>query len=130
MIKISTKKFDPANPPEGVWAPYAEGAEIQIRKLNREILKALRAPFITMEYSPAARQNIEKPDEEKIEDALTGYLIQSFKGFGDDDGNLIPDTLDGRKALMNDLAVRDFVWGFAHTAEIIKVKKQADEIKN
>ena len=134
MIKITTKKFDPQNPPDGAWVKYQEGAEIQIRKMNKEILHALRAPFITisMEYDPQSHKYVEKEtaDSGKIEEALTGYLVQKFRGFGDDDGNVLPDTQDSREALMNDLAVRDFVWGYAHAAEIIQAARQDTEVKN
>ncbi len=134
MIKITTKKFDPQNPPDGAWVKYQEGAEIQIRKLNKKILEALRAPFITlsMEYDPQAHKHVEKEngDPVKFEEALTRYLVQSFRGFGDDDGNVLPDTQGSREALMNNLAVRDFVWGYAHAAEVIQAARQDAELKN
>ncbi len=130
LIKISTKKVDLKNPPDGVWTKYAEGAEIQIRKLTRAILKDLRTPFVTMEYDPVARQNVERVDTDGYDEALVMYLIQSFKGFGDEDGHLLEDSLEGRKALMNDLAVRDFVWNYANAAEVIAAEQHRTEIKN
>jgi len=85
-----------------------------------------------MEYDPVTRQDVikENVDAQKYDDTLKMYLIQAFKGFGDDDGNVLPDNLESRKALTNDLAVRDFIWARAQAVETIEKAREDAEIKN
>jgi hypothetical protein len=139
MIKISTKKFDPSCWPEGVWGAYMPGAELKVRKLSGDVLRELRKPFVhtEMEVDKKSRAMVPKEkmsaeNEEKFNDALTDFLLEDHKGFGNEDGQPFPRPLDleSKKALLNDLSVNDWVWSFARAQEVIAEKKQEAEIKN
>jgi hypothetical protein len=134
LVKISTKKVDPSNPPDGTWATYIEGAEVQIRKLNRQIVKALRDPFVTPveEYDATLKIFVkkEKVDNEGFENAFNRYVVQNFKGFGDDDGYVLSDNDISRKALLDNKEIGEFIINYANAVEFIEEKKKGEEIKN
>lgn len=134
MLKISTKKFDPANWPEGVWGTYAPGVRLKIRKLTSDAIGGIRKPFVRleMEVDKASRRMmpVEKVETDAFDDALTNYLIEAYEGLGDDEGNPLPDDLASRKAIMNDLTLRDWIWAFAQSQEVIAQAAHEDEIKN
>lgn len=134
MLKISTKKFDPANWPEGVWATYADGVRFKIRKLTGDAIRELRRPYTRqeMELNPASRrmEQVEKIDSEKFDEVLAGYLIEVFEGIGDDDGRVLPDSPESRKAILNIPVLRDFIWAAAQSLEIAQQEKADADVKN
>jgi len=134
LIKISTKKFDPNKWPEGVWSTFAPGAEIKIRKLNGSIIRELRKPLIVPKIglNPVTKmmEETESYDQEKWSDILSDYTIENFKGFGDDDGNILPVNLENKKAMLNQKQVREFVMSVAEAVEIIAAREAEGEIKN
>jgi hypothetical protein len=134
MLKISTKKFDPANLPEGVWVTYSEGVRFKIRKLTGDALKALRKPFVTtsLEFNLSSRrmEQAEKLDIEKYDDALVEFIIEGFENLGDESGNMLPDSLESRRAIMNIPALREFIWESASTLDLLQQQKQEEKVKN
>ncbi len=134
MLKISTKKFDPANWPEGVWGTYAPGVRLKIRKLASDVIQELRKPHVRleMEVDKISRRMmpVEKVDSEAFDDALTTYLIEAWEGLGDEEGRLLEDSLASRKAIMNDLTLRDWIWAFAQSQELIAERQKEAEVKN
>lgn len=134
MLKISTKKFDPQNWPEGAWADYAPGVRFRVRPLTSDAIAALRAPFVQvkMEVDPASRQmkQVEKVDNEAFNDALSTYLIAGWEGLGDDNGAPLPDNLESRQAILNQLPLKDFIWAAAQTLEAAAQSRKEEEIKN
>lgn len=133
LIKITTKKFDINNPPDGTWVKYADGAEIQIRKWNAEVIREIRKPFVTssMEYDTRANTLVPKEtvDPDKFNDALNDYLVQNFKGFGDEDGEAIPVNTEGRRNMMKDISIGEFVMNYAKRIEMIDALQKEDDIK-
>lgn len=121
MLKISKLGFDPANPPDGVWGTFTEGVELQVRKLTSEVITTLRRQFLTtsleLDQSSRRMMPIERLDSAKYNDALTDYLIQDFRGLGDDDGVALPLTLKSKHRILNYLPIRDWVWSFAQAVD-------------
>jgi hypothetical protein len=137
MLKINTKKFDPANWPEGIWGTYAPGVRLKIRKLSADVFQSLRKPFIRMEMEVDKKSRrmipVERTDDkadEEFENAMKTYLIEAFEGLGDENGNPLPDDLESRKSIMNNLPLNDWVWAFAQSQEVIAEQKHQEEIKN
>lgn len=134
MLKITTKKFDPANWPEGTWATFSEGAEFKIRKINSDIIRGLRKPLVTvkMEFNTDTRmtEEVEKFDPVEWADTLAGYVLEDFKGCGDDEGNPLPVNLASKKAIMNYPQLREFILSIAQAIDVITARRQEAEIKN
>lgn len=135
MLKISTKKFDPQNWPEGVWGDYAPGVRLKIRKLTGDAVRELRKPYVRMEMEVEKTSRrmvpVEKvSDEEAYNNALLDYLIEDFVGLGDEKGVPLPVTLDSKKAISNNLPLWDWVWAFAQSQEIVAEEQHQAEIKN
>lgn len=134
MIKIGGMGFDPNNIPEGIWGDYASGARIKARKINVEILNALKKPYTTtsMQLDTKARKMVpvEKVDDEAYEDALTDYMIEDFEGFGDNAGNALPVNLESKKMLLNIISIKEWVWAFAQSLEVFAAEKKGAETGN
>jgi hypothetical protein len=133
MLKISTKKFDPANLPEGVWVTYSEGVRFKVRKLTSDSTRAIRKPFVRLELelNPSSRrlEHVEKVDNDGLDDALAEYLIEAFEGIGDDNG-ILPNTPESRKAILNQPSLREFIWEASQSLEIVSQEKREDDLKN
>ena len=136
MLKINTKKFDPNQWPEGVWGTYAPGAKLKIRKVSADVFIELRKPFIRTEMQAEKGSHrmvpVEKlTDEEGYNDKLTDYIIEDQEGFGNEEGQAFPTPLDlaSKKALMNDLQIKDWIWAFSQSQESTANEKREEEIK-
>ncbi|MCK9570058.1 hypothetical protein M0R72_14035 [Candidatus Pacearchaeota archaeon] len=134
MIKISTKKFDPNALPEGVWATFAEGVKLKIRKLTSDALRELRRPHVqyVMELNPTSRrmEQVEKLDSEKFDEALAAYMLEAFDGIGDDDGTPLPDTMDSRRAILNIPQLKEFIWAVAQSLDVAQEERNREAAKN
>ena len=128
MLKLSKKKFNPEQFPEGVWAQYSEGVRFKIRKITGSAIKELRRPYVRfeMELSPSSRrmEQIEKVDTDKFDDALAMYMIEAFEGVGDEDGNMLSDDLESRKIILDIPVLKDFIWAVSQSIDIAGAVKQ------
>jgi hypothetical protein len=134
MLIINTKKYDPEKIPEGVWFSYADGVRVKIRKLTGDVMKELRKPFVRleMEYNPMSRrmEQSEKIDTEKYDEALSAYIMEEWEGFGDENGNILQNTPESRRAIINIPALREFIWEAATSLDIIAAAKNEEDLKN
>jgi hypothetical protein len=134
MLIINTKKYDPEKKPEGVWFSYADGVRVKIRKLTGDVMKELRKPFVRleMEYNPMSRrmEQSEKIDTEKYDEALSAYIMEEWEGFGDENGNILQNTPESRRAIINIPALREFIWEAATSLDIIAAAKNEEDLKN
>ena len=135
MLKIGKLGFDNSKWPEGVWGKFTDGVEIKVRKLTAESVRELKKPFLKTEMTLNTASRRMEPveqigDPEKYDDALTDYLIEDFKGIGDQDGNPLPVTLESKKRIMNQLTLRDWVWALAQSVEASLREKNEVAQKN
>lgn len=134
MLKISTKKIDSDNINEGVWVNYSDGVRFKVRQLTGDAIRMIRQPFVSMEMglnkSSRRLEKVEKVDQEALDDALATYLIEAWEGIGDEDGNVLPDNLDSRQAILNQLPLREFIWETAQSLEVYSRKKREADLKN
>ena len=135
MLKIGKLGFDNDNWPAGIWGTFSEGVEVKVRKLTAEAVRELRKPFLKVEMvvntssrQMEPREQVKDPD--KYDDALTDYLIEDFKGIGDEEGNSLPVTLESKKRMMNNLALKDWIWAFAQSIETSQQIKNEAARKN
>jgi hypothetical protein len=124
MLKINTK----ANP-EGRWYKYAEGVEFQIRPLTSQVLRDLRKSVTQtrMEVNPTTRVmvSVDHVDDDKYNDVLNDHLLMDWKGIGNEDGEPLECNLENKKLILNQIPLRDFIWGAAQALDI-----EADREKN
>lgn len=135
MLKIGKLGFDNENWPEGVWGTFSQGVEIKVRKLTAEAIRELRKPFLKTEMVPnASSRRMELSEQidnqEKYDDAVTDYLIEDFRGIGDEDGNSLPLDLESKKRIVNHLALKDWIWTFAQSIEACAQEKSEGARKN
>lgn len=131
MLKLGKVGFDNARWPDGIWGTFAEGVEFKVRKLTAEAVRQLRKPFVKVEMTLNAATRRMEPvesitDEGRYDDAVTDYLIEDFRGIGDEEGNALPVTLESKKRIMNSLALKEWVWAFTQSLEFAR----EEELKN
>lgn len=119
MLKINTKD----NQEEGRWVEYVEGVEFKVRPLTASTIKKLRKPFVTLRMKPDPRsgQMMQVEDfnkKEEFEDALNDYIIEDWKGVGDQAGNLLEATIENKKKILDNIPIRDFIWAAAQSSDI------------
>lgn len=107
---------------EGRWFQYAEGVEFKIRPLSGNILRELRKSTSTVRMCPDSKSGrlvqVNDVNEEKFDEAVTDYILEDFKGVGDDKGNLFELTLENKKLIMDQLPLRDFIWSAAQSLDV------------
>lgn len=134
MLKIGKLGFDPQKWPEGAWGTYQEGVRLKVRKLTNEIMRELRKPFVRVEMELDSRSRrmvpVEKVDLEKLDEALSDYLIEDFEGIGNEDGAVLSVDLESKKRIMNQPALNEWVMAFAQSIEVAQAERQRDELKN
>lgn len=122
------KKIDSATV-EGKWFSYSDGIEFQIRPMTGQVMKGLRKKSSTtkMEADPLSRKlvAVDRIDEAKLDDTLTDYLIQDFKGIGSDPDTPLDVTMENKKMIMDQIPLREFIWASAQSLDI-----EAQQIKN
>lgn len=118
MLKI--KRIDDD---EGKWFLYMPGVEIKVRPLTGSVVKELRKRCSTtkMEINPRTRKQeaVEVIDEAALEEALVSYLVEDFKGFGDERGNPLEINESNKALIANNLTLRDFIWSSAQSLDIV-----------
>lgn len=108
--------------PEGRWFTYSEGVEFQVRPLTGEVLRRLRKQVTTtkMEVDPGSRRMVpvEKVNDEKLEEVMTDYLIQDFKGIGISSDRAMEVSLENKKLIMDQIPLREFIWASAQSLDV------------
>lgn len=102
MIVVKTKKADA----DGIWFKFTlrgEEVEFKIRPMSADILEDIRKKhrIVRMERDPQTRQTIkvEHFDEDAIMNEVIDYLLEDFKGFVDETGTPLTNTLDNKKLI-------------------------------
>lgn len=117
MLKIKL-----AENSEGRWFEFMEGVSIKVRPLSGSVLKELRKSSSTVKMELNGRTRRREPveilDEERLEENLIDYLIEDFKGIGDQAGNPLEVTESSKRLIANNLTLRDFVWSSAQSLDI------------
>lgn len=100
---------------------YAKGIVFYVRPLSGAILRNLREQCskTKMELNRQSRkmEPIEDPDNEKLEELLADYILEKWEGVGGEDGQPLPVTLESKKLILDQLALRGFIWAAAQSLD-------------
>lgn len=122
------------NKKEPVWCEYQEGVEFLVSPLTGTIIEEIKKPFIknSIGTNPITKEIeiIEKVDDEKYSDAITDYLIQEWKGIGDDQENILACNLENKKAVMDVADISNFIFESAKKIPTLSAKKVNEELGN
>jgi hypothetical protein len=125
MLKLEKKTVES----EGRWFEYAPGVEIKIRPLTGDILREIRKPAVKtkMEVDQRSRKMIpvETVDDVLLDDLVTDYLIEDFKGIGDSASHALEVNLASKKLILDQIPLKEFIWASAQSLDI-----EAEQIKN
>lgn len=120
MIVVKTKKSEA----EGVWFKFTlrgEEVEFKIRPLSPVLFEDIRKKhrIVKMEKDPQTRQlvKVEQFDEDAIMNEIIDYILEDFKGFVDETGATLPNTLENKKLIFQipptanePISVADFIF--------------------
>lgn len=121
MVIIEEAK--PAEEIKSRKAEYMAGVFLWIRPLYANILKGFRDQCTKIaeqaKYNPKTGkfESVTEFDSEKYEDLITDYLLDKWEGLGGKDRQPLPVNLNSKKAILNYLPTRDFVWAFAQSLD-------------
>ena len=120
------------NQNESVWISYSNEAEFLIRPLTASSVEKIRKQFVK---SKIGNKNgevtiIEVVDDEKFNDALIDYIIEDWKGIGDEDGNDLDCNLENKKLVMDISEISEFILTAAKKLPMLSKNKIEAEIKN
>jgi len=106
---------------EGKWFRFTGDVEFKIRPLLATTVRDIEASAQTGRQitDPRSKRQVPEIDEKKREDLLTDYLLEDWKNVLDEDDKPVPVSLENKKALMNLLAVSDFIWESARSLDIL-----------
>jgi hypothetical protein len=108
---------------EGKWCPYQDDFEIRIRPLFSNTIAELSEQARTgrMVRDPRTGKQVPEVDPAKLEELMTDYLVEDFKGLVDDQDppQPVPVTLANKKALINSSAIGEFVWNEARALNVL-----------
>ena len=117
MLKINTK-----NSQEGKFFAYTKGVEFKIRPLTGQVLRELRKKVTTtrMEADPTTRKMVavEDVDNDKLDELIADYMLEDWKGIGDEAGVPLPVCLESKKSILNQIPLREFIWSAAQALDI------------
>lgn len=126
MLKI--KKINTNELPPGREFKYAEGVFFWVRPLTGTILRNFRAQCVTADYSynPATQrmEQVEKVDDDKLTDLIADYILEKWEGVGGEDGQPLPVTLESKKLILDQLAIKNFVWAVAQSLDTSEAEKK------
>lgn len=127
MLKIK-KSISPENTSSQRFE-YQAGVAFWIRPLTGTVLRDLRKQCTKtkMEFNPQTRkmEPVEEIDEAKLEDLLAEYILEKWEGVGGEDGQPLPATLESKKLILDQLALRNFIWAATQSLDFT-----GDEQKN
>lgn len=120
MIVVKTKKSEA----EGVWFKFTlrgEEVEFKIRPLSADLFEDIRKKhrIVKMEKDPQTRQlvKVEQFDEDAIMNEIIDYILEDFKGFVDETGTVLANTLENKKLIFQipstvnePISVADFIF--------------------
>jgi hypothetical protein len=105
---------------EGRWFRYAADVEFKIRPLLattiREMGRAAETGRQVMDQKTG--KMVAEVDDKKLDDIVKDYLLEDWKGVEDEAGDPLPVSLDAKRALMDLVAIAEFVWQSARALDI------------
>jgi len=106
---------------DGRWFKFNSDIEFKVRPLLATTVREIETSAQTGRQiaDPRNKRLVPEIDEKKREDLLTDYLLEDWKGVIDEEDNQVPITLENKKALMNLLAISDFIWESARSLDIL-----------
>lgn len=115
---------------EGRWFTYQEGVEIKVRPITTTVLKDInkKASTSRMELDPRKGRMapVDDVDKDVFENELADYLIEDFKGIGDEAGSPLAATRENKRLILDQPLIRDFVWAAAQALESVA----EEQVKN
>lgn len=106
----------------GKWFTFSEGVELKIRPLNGDALKTIRkdATTVRMEMDSRSRKMtpVDDVDSEKLEAGIEAYILEDWKGIGDESGAPLEVNTENKRLILNQIALRDFCWSAAQALDI------------
>ena len=119
MLKI--KNHNPAELAPGKQFKYADGVFFWVRPLTGTILRNFRKLCATEEIAYSATSQrmelVEKINDDKLNDLIADYILEKWEGVGGEDGQPLPVTLESKKLILDQLAIKNFVWAAAKSLD-------------
>lgn len=121
MLKIS--KTENA---AGRWIDYTDGVAFKVRPLTGTVLRDLRKQVSTIRMAPDPKSGkfvpFEEIDDEKFNDIMSDYLLEDYRGIGDETGEVLAVTLENKKLILNQIALKDYIWNAAQALDFEEAK--------
>ncbi|HQD37083.1 MAG TPA: hypothetical protein PKV92_08325 [Thermodesulfovibrio thiophilus] len=136
MIKV--KKLNSET--EGEWFDFNIGGEkvsFKIRPVSASVIEKIRKKYTTSKREKDATGRlvrVDYVDNDKVTEELIDYIIEDFKGFGDDAGNPLEPTFENKKLIMeippleDDISIAEFVFDKAKKLAYI-IDEEVSEIE-
>ncbi len=126
MLKIKNYKAD--EPVASKRFEYQPGVVFWVRPLTGTILRSFRKQCVTSDFGyNAASQKmepIEKVDDDKLNDLISDYILEKWEGVGGEDGQPLPVTLDSKKLIIDQLAIKNFIWAAAQSLDTTEAEQK------
>lgn len=127
MLKITNYKSDEPVPSRRF--EYQLGVAFWVRPLIGTTLKNFRKQCVTEDlgYSAVSQrmEPVEKVNDDKLNDLIADYILEKWEGVGGQDGQPLPITLESKKLILDQLAIKNFIWAAAQSLDTSEA-----EIKN
>ncbi len=126
MLKI--KNYNTSETAPGRQFKYAEGVSFWVRPLTGTILRNFRKQCATSDfgYNSASQkmEPVEKVDDDKLNGLIADYILEKWEGVGGEDGQPLPVTLESKKLILDQLAIKNFVWAAAQSLDTTETEKK------
>ncbi len=126
MLKI--KNYKPDEPVPSKRFEFQPGVAFWVRQLTGAILRNFRKQCVTQDlgYSVATQrmEPVEKVDDDKLNDLIADYILEKWEGVGGEDGQPLPVTLESKKLILDQLAIKNFVWAAAQSLDTSEAEKK------
>jgi hypothetical protein len=133
----------PGNNTEGTWFDYTlrdEVVGLQIRPFSAEVIKGIREKYKTvsekLDKKTRQMQRQEIYDEDAITTDLVDYLLQGYRGFGDETGAELAPTKENKRLILDipavdeDVSLVEFVFTTARQLAACRNTELAAQAKN
>jgi hypothetical protein len=126
------KKQTSGEKPQSQRFEYSKGVVFYVRPLTGVILRDLREQCTKtrMELNRQSRrmEPVEDVDDAKLEDLLADYILETWEGVeiqAGDGGSLpLAVTLESKKLILDQIALREFIWAAAQSLDISEVEQK------
>lgn len=111
---------------------YSKGVAFYVRPLTGKVMRELREQCskTKMELNRQTRkmEPVEDVDDAKLEDLLADYLLEKWEGVeiqAGDGGSLpLAVTLESKKLIFDQMALKDFIWAAAQSLDITELEQK------